>query len=316
MFYNNLGNTQLMVSKLCFGTLSIGPLQANLSIEDGTAVISHAVESGINFFDTAELYKTYGFLKEAVKKYGREKFIISTKCYAYDEATAEKSLAKALKEIDTDYIDIFSLHEQESEHTLRGHSEALNYFCKKKKEGIVRAIGISTHHVAAVKAAIRMNDIEVIHPILNCRGFGIQDGTLEEMIEAIKEAYTAGKGIYAMKILGGGNLINISDECFNFILNFPYIHSAAVGMKSIQEVTANILRFQNKPVPAELLKKISNAKRRLIIDFWCQNCGECIKHCSHNALEKGKQKVHVIDEKCVLCGYCGAWCPNLCIKII
>lgn len=46
---------------------------------------------------------------------------IFTKSYAYDSKTAEDSLAKALKELNTDYIDGFLLHEQESEHTLRGH---------------------------------------------------------------------------------------------------------------------------------------------------------------------------------------------------
>lgn len=316
MIYNRLGNTNLSVSRLCFGTLSIGPLQANLTIEDGVNVISQAIENSINFFDAAELYQTYAFLRQAIKKYGREKFIISTKCYAYDEQTAEKSLQKALYELDTDYIDIFSLHEQESRETLRGHARALSYFKRKKEEGIIKAIGISTHHVEAVKAATQMNDIEVIHPILNRKGLGIQDGTLEDMILAVKEAYEAGKGIYAMKVLGGGNLINISDTCFDFILNFPYIHSAAIGMKSIEEVNANTLKFENKEIPPELSETISRSNRRLLIDFWCENCGECIRHCSHHALESKDGKAQVIKERCVLCGYCGAWCPNFCIKII
>ena len=316
MELNDLGNTGLKVSKLCFGTLSMGPLQANLSIEEGAQLICEALKYGINFFDTAELYKTYPYLNYALKINKRQKFIISTKSYAYDEETAKYSLDKALNEMNTDYIDIFSLHEQESPETLRGHMKALEYFYKMKEKGIIKAIGLSTHHISAVLAGIQSPLIDVIHPIINFRGLGIQDGNITEMEEAIKKAYFDGKGIYAMKILGGGNLLKRSDECFNYILNFKYLHSAAIGMRTIDEIKVNTLIFENSPVPDAMRKRISETKRRLLVDFWCELCGECVRHCSHNALEISEGKVVVDTSKCVLCGYCGSWCPQFCIKII
>lgn len=316
MEYSLLGNTNLKVSKLCFGTLTIGPLQSNLSIEEGTEVIGEAINRGVNLFDTAELYDTYKYLKNAIKLYGRDKFIISTKSYSYDRKTAEASLYKALEELDTDTIDIFSLHEQESEHTLRGHREALEYFLEMKQKGIIKAVGISTHHIGAVTAATKMKEIDVIHPIINIAGLGIQDGTKEEMLQAIKNAYDAKKGIYAMKALGGGNLLNKVDECFDFILNIDSINSVAVGMQTKEEVIANVLRFENKEIPDDLRNKISRKPRKLLIDFWCEKCGSCVEHCKHNALVIKDNKVNVITEKCVLCGYCSNYCPQFCIKII
>lgn len=317
MEYNNLGQTNLKVSKLCFGTLSLGPLQANLDMATCTGLIREALDYGINFFDTAELYQTYDRLGAAIKEFGRQSFIISTKSYAYDEETAKRSLDKALTEMKTDYIDIFSLHEQESSHTIKGHTKALEYFQKMKSEGVIKAVGLSTHYIDAVNAGTDSPLIDVIHPIINISGLGIQDGTRLQMEQAIKKAYKAGKGLYAMKILGGGNLIDKAEECMDYILNFDYIHSAAIGMRTSEEIKINALRFNHEIIPNELQNKVNQTPRRLLINFWCEACGRCVEHCSHNALTlSNNKKVVVNEEKCVLCGYCGSWCPQLCIKII
>ncbi len=67
MEYVKLGKTELSVSKLCFGGLVIGPLQVNLSEDEGAEVIVSALKSGVNFIDTAELYKlTYN--QRAIEK--------------------------------------------------------------------------------------------------------------------------------------------------------------------------------------------------------------------------------------------------------
>ena len=61
MKYNMLGQTNIKVSELCFGTLPMGPLQANLPVEKGRELLLHAMDSGITFFDTAELYNNYPY---------------------------------------------------------------------------------------------------------------------------------------------------------------------------------------------------------------------------------------------------------------
>ena len=315
MDYRYLGNTELLVSRLCYGTLTIGPLQANLPVMEGAELLQEAFDKGINFLDTAELYNNYEYIKHAVIG-RRNKVIISSKSYAYSNKTAEASLQKVMKEIDTDYIDIFSLHEQESEHTLRGHQEAIEYFIKAKEKGYIRAIGISTHAVTAVEAALRYPEIQVLHPIINKAGLGITDASAEDMLVAIAKAANAGKGIYSMKALGGGNLIHSAKECFDFVLNNQNIHSVAVGMQSKAEIINNIAVFEGKEASEEIKNQISSKKRKLMIDFWCTGCGSCSEKCQQKAITVKEGKAQVNPEKCVLCGYCSAYCPDFCIKII
>lgn len=316
MDYNILGNTGIKVSKLCFGALTIGPLQANLSVDEGAKVIIEAIDRGVNFIDTAQLYKTYPHIRKALSARKKDEVVIATKSYAYSRETAEESLKEALRELDRDYIDIFLLHEQESEYTLKGHYEALKYFAKMKEKGIIRAVGISTHTIAAVKAAIHFDEIDVIHPIINKNGLGIMDGTVSEMIEAIRAAKVQNKGIYGMKPLGGGNLLNSIDECFDFVLKLPFLDSIAVGMQRIEEVIADVLRFTGEEIPEEISKQLRKKNRKLHIDFWCRKCGRCVQACKANALKIEGGKLIVDRQKCVLCGYCSSYCPEFCIKVV
>ena len=59
MQYTTLGKTDIEVSRLCLGALTMGPLQAGLSPNEGGEIIAAAVGLGINFVDTAQLYRTY-----------------------------------------------------------------------------------------------------------------------------------------------------------------------------------------------------------------------------------------------------------------
>lgn len=316
MEYRILGNTGIKVSRMCFGGLTVGPLQANLSVEAGAEVIAEAFNRGVNFIDTAQLYKTYSYIKRALEITKRDDIVIASKSYAYDEETAKKSLDEALTELNIDKIGIFLLHEQESEHTLRGHYEALKYYLKMKEMGIIKAVGISTHTIRAVEAAAQMEEIDVIHPIINIKGIGIQDGSRDEMLQAIKKAYKNAKGIYGMKPIGGGNLIHSVEESLDYAIHIDELHSIAVGMQAKEEVIANVLKFNGEKIPDEVIKKISKKPRRLHIDDWCEKCGNCVRHCKHHALELIDEQIIVDGDKCVLCGYCSSYCPQFCIKIV
>lgn len=309
-----MGNTDLEVSKLCFGGLIIGPLQANLPPERGAEIILKAFELGVNFIDTAELYGTYPHIRQALKK-ANKNIVIATKSYAYSAEGAKESLEKARKELDIDVIDIFLLHEQESRLTLRGHREALEYYISMKEKGIIKAVGASTHNVEVVDACAEMPEIDIIHPIINKSGIGIGDGTIEDMLKAVKKAYDAGKGIYGMKPLGGGNLIKSYEDSMDFVLNIPYIHSIALGMQSIEEVIMNVCVFESKEVPQDVKKNLESRKRQLHIDWWCEGCGKCVERCKQEALRLVDGKARVLEEKCVLCSYCASVCPVFAIKV-
>ncbi|MDD4568809.1 MAG: aldo/keto reductase [Tepidanaerobacteraceae bacterium] len=315
MKYRNLGDTNIEVSYLCFGSLTISPLQANLSLDEGADVILSALDMGVNFIDTAEFYKNYQYINKALKK-SKKELIISTKSYAYTYNGMKESVEKARRETGKDIIDIFMLHEQETRLTLKGHRDALEYLLDAKAKGLIRAIGVSTHTIEVVDAATDMDEIEIIHPIINLRGIGIKDGSLHDMEKAIEKAYKKGKGIYAMKSLGGGNLIKNKQEAFSYILSLPYLHSIAVGMKSFDEVLANVSIFEGRTVDSNVEERLKNNKRILLIEDWCEGCGTCVKHCQYNALRLVNGRSVVNPNLCILCGYCAGYCPEFCIKII
>lgn len=314
MQYTELGQTGLYVSKLCFGALTIGPLQRGLSPEEGSQVLRRALELGVNFIDTAELYETYEHIRLALEGFHATRpIVVATKSYAFSREGMLRSLEKAQKGLGLDVIPIFMLHEQESSHTLRGHWPALEVLWEAKKAGVVQAVGISTHHVQGVLAATAIAEIDVISPLINLTGIGIQGGTRDEMLAAIYQAAQAGKGIYAMKPLGGGHLLRDWSQALDYLLQIPEIHSIAVGMKNSDEVEHNAAFFEGR----KNLPRPQVSTRRLHIDDWCLGCSACVNACPNGALEiKDGKAVVAFRDQCVFCGYCGASCPEFAIKVI
>jgi len=315
MEYRNLGNTGISVSRMCFGALTVGPLQANLSVQEGAAIIRYALDKGINFIDTAKLYETYPYLKLALVGWDKP-VVIATKSYDYTWEGMKKSVEAARQELGRDYVDIFMLHEQESELTLAGHRPALEYLQEAKVQGLIRAIGVSTHTVEVVRAAAKKPEIEVIHAIVNIKGLGISDGTPEEMDEALKFAYNQDKGIYGMKPLGGGNLISQSDKALSYAFGHPYLHSVAVGCRMTEELDYNLAILAGDEPLQMLSDKLKGVQRKLHIEEWCQGCGSCVAKCPFGLMQIVNERAVVKEDRCVLCGYCGAGCPQFAIKVI
>jgi aryl-alcohol dehydrogenase-like predicted oxidoreductase/ferredoxin len=315
MEYRTLGRTGLKVSRLCFGVLTMGPLQANMPPAEGVALLRHAVRLGVNFFDTAEIYETYPYLRALVREVSQP-LVITSKCYAVTADEMRKSLDRARQAIDRDYIDIFMLHEQESALTLAGHHEALEYLFKARERGLVKAVGISTHRVAGVLGALQYPDIDVIHPLFNKYGLGIQDGSIDDMRQALERASLVGKGIYLMKALGGGHLLPELEAALRFNFCQPFAAAVAVGMKTFDEIDFNVRVASGLEVPESLKARVSREERHLHIDEWCEGCGECARHCPQQALSLGEDNRMRVDvKKCLLCGYCAGACPNFFIKV-
>lgn len=294
----------------------MGPMQANLPIEDGAKILVKAFEMGVNFVDTAKLYNTYPYIKRAMEISGRKDIIVSSRSYDYTYDGMKESLDEALNALRAETIGIFGLHEQEDMYTLKGHADAIKYLVEAKRMGKVKAIGVSSHNVAVVDAICKMPEIDVVFPIVNYKGIGIGDGTIEDMLKAIDKAKKWGKGIYSMKPIGGGNLIGEVEKCFKFVLDNDNIDSVAVGMQSVNEVIANVSIFEGKSVPADVTETLRKTKRRLLIDNWCEGCGRCVERCTLKALKIVNKKSVVDADRCRLCGYCASVCPQFCIKII
>lgn len=311
---NRLGRTGIEVSKLCFGSLTMTKMQKNLTVQEGGKLLSYGFERGINFVDTAQYYENYEYIREALKTIPRDRYIIATKSYAYDTQTAKAALEEALEKLDTDVIDLFLLHEQESVHTLRGHREALLYFQEMKEKGYIRALGLSTHRIEGVKAAIDEPLIEVIHPIFNEKGIGIVDGTVEEMEAELSVAHERGKGIYGMKALGGGHLIPTYAQSLTFVREKPFIDSIAIGMQSEAEVDCNVALVSGNR--DEMLEhSLERQPRKLLVAEYCIGCGACVRTCRQDGIRLIDGRAEP-NENCILCGYCAIACPEFCIKVI
>tara|TARA_Y100000816_G_scaffold154988_2_gene110488 strand:- start:981 stop:2021 length:1041 start_codon:yes stop_codon:yes gene_type:complete len=130
MKYKKLGDTDIDVSLICLGTMTFGEQNTQ---EEGFQQMDYAVENGINFFDTAELYaippkeKTYGKTEEIIgnwfkKKKNRKKIILASKIAGpglkwirgggdqFSPESIEEALNNSLLRLKTDYIDLYQLH--------------------------------------------------------------------------------------------------------------------------------------------------------------------------------------------------------------
>lgn len=207
-----LGDTGLKVSKLGFGTYDFGRQPLGISPEKGGQLLFEAYKLGVNFWDTSDDYGSHPHVAEALRRVPREKVVLSTKTNARSGEEAENSLKNSLKELGTDYVDIFLLHNVKSD-WIDDCSELFKELRDLKAMGMVRAVGLSTHSVVVVTEASKVEEIDVIMTIC-CNAdqatinkfqdhIPLEDGTITEMLQAIKLTHTKGKGVIAMKVLGG-----------------------------------------------------------------------------------------------------------------
>ena len=178
MKYKKLGDTDLKVSLICLGTMTWGEQNSQ---EEGFEQMDFALEKGVNFFDTAELYaippkaKTYGRTEEIIGdwfkiKKNRKKIILASKIAGpglkwirgggsqYSPKNIEEALHNSLKRLQTDYIDLYQLHwperntnyfgdldyvHDEKEKSWNSFESILNTLKKFIDQGKIRYIGLS-----------------------------------------------------------------------------------------------------------------------------------------------------------------------------
>jgi aryl-alcohol dehydrogenase-like predicted oxidoreductase len=152
MEYTKLGNTDIEVSKLCVCCMSFGKAGTmhdwTLDEVQSEEVIKHALDLGINFFDTANGYSagtSEEYLGRAIKNnVARDKVVIATKVYFNEGRLSKEAIFReidgSLKRLGTDYVDLYIIHRFDYDTPIEETMEALNALVKAGK---VRAIGAS-----------------------------------------------------------------------------------------------------------------------------------------------------------------------------
>lgn len=186
MKYIKLGNSDLSVSRICLGCMGFGNPQNGqhswtVGREKTEEIVKHAVEQGINFFDTALVYQngtSEQYLGQALKKYlPRDKAVIATKFLprtpqeinenVSGQEHIRRMLDKSLMNLGTDYVDLYIYHMWDYNTPLYEIMEGLN---NAVKEGKARYIGISNCYAYQLAKANSLAEKENFEKFVSVQG--------------------------------------------------------------------------------------------------------------------------------------------------
>ena len=154
MKYTKLGNTGIEVSRICVGCMSYGKASEDFHLwtlpqEETTRMVGHALDLGVNFFDTANCYAhgtSEEYLGNALREVGvaRDKVVIASKVYFNEGHLSKDAIAReidgTLKRLGTDYLDLYQIHRFDYSTPIEETMAALDALVKSGK---VRALGAS-----------------------------------------------------------------------------------------------------------------------------------------------------------------------------
>jgi uncharacterized protein len=318
MNFNTLGRTNLKVSVVGFGGI---PVQ-RINVQECKEVILKAEELGINFIDTARGYSvSEEYIGEAVEG-RREKWILATKSMARDKTAMTKDIEISLKNLKTNYIDLYQLHNvktiEELEKVLSDEG-AYQALLEAKVQGRIGHIGITSHSLDLLKIAIEMGKFETImYP------YNIVENQGEEVFARAKELNI---GVIAMKPMAGG-AIDDGNLAMRYILQNQAITTAIPGMATIEEVIENTSAATNKSAfTAQEKERILQISQDLG-DTFCRRCGYCApcpqkidiptmfvfsaykeRYNLKNWAEERYGSMTSTAKDCIACGACEKKCP-------
>lgn len=306
-----LGKTGIEVSVAGFGVLPIGPSQLALPVEEGADILCYALDHGINFVDTAQYYRAYPYIRCALKRGNYDHVVLCSKSLRGDYEGMMDAIMEARREVERDVIDIFLMHEVRSGQ-LEERVGAWQALCDAKAKGLVRAIGLSTHHVDVTAAAAAMDDLDVVFPLINYAGLGIRKGNAfaskEEMLDAIAACHRAGKGVFSMKAFGGGSLTADYQTALDYVFSKAEIDSVMIGFGKKAEVD-DLVRYLSGNMDPSYNPDVSK-KKVYINQEDCEGCGSCKAACPAGAIFYNENGLAEVDHgKCLTCGYCSPVCP-------
>jgi aryl-alcohol dehydrogenase-like predicted oxidoreductase len=232
-----LGRTGLRVSSLCFGTGYLGgPVAA------GARLLRQAYELGVNFWDTSDDYGTHPHVRRALREVGRARVVVTTKTYASTATGARRSVTKALRELGVEAVDVFLLHAVDSAGELEAKRPALEELSRAKAQGLIRAVGVSSHSREVLTRLLDLPEVDVALVVVNQTGAWMKDASPAEMTRVVRRLHRSGRGVYGMKALGSGQVTQPREvaAALRWAFRYPYIHALCVGITSSAELEADV----------------------------------------------------------------------------
>lgn len=310
-----LGSTQIVVEKNGFGAL---PIQR---VDDETAVgiLRSAFEGGIRFFDTARAYSDSEHKLGLAFEKIRDQLFISTKTAATRGEELFKDLEQSLKNLKTDYIDIYQFHNPAFCPKPGDESGLYEAALEAKKQGKIRHIGITNHRLHVAEEAIESGLYETLQ-------FPFCYLATEKEEALVKACEKADMGFIAMKALSGGLITNSAAA---------YAHAAGFenvlpiwGIQRQSELDEFLSYIKNPPVMTKKLAAVIEKDRRELAGEFCRGCGYCmpcpagieINNCARMSLllrrsptaghltKETQEKMEKI-KNCLHCNRCKAKCP-------
>ncbi|WP_025113592.1 aldo/keto reductase [Lysinibacillus fusiformis] len=180
MKFHTFKKTTIKISEIGLGANAVGGhnLFENLNEQDGKELVSAALDLGITFIDTADIYgkgRSEELVGEVLKKYSREDFTLATKGGRHwlEDGSVKTdnhpqylrgAFENSLKRLQMDYVDLYYLHFPDNETPL---AESIGELSRLKEEGKIRAIGISNVTLEQLIEANVHNDITVLQSPYN-----------------------------------------------------------------------------------------------------------------------------------------------------
>jgi aryl-alcohol dehydrogenase-like predicted oxidoreductase len=237
------------------------------------ALINSAIDLGINYLESARAYSGSESYYGNVLQERRDEIFLTSKSHARDKAGALAHLTQTLKNMKTDYLDLWQIHDVRSEEDLEeifGPDGALEAFVEAKKNGQTRFIGVTGHHDPAIlrRCLQKFHFDTVLLPVNPA-----EPQYKSFLTEVIPVAVSKRMGIIGMKVYFRGLAQRIPwftgmDRFFRFALTQP-IATAVIGCDNLAQLSDNVeIAKAFVPMPEkevqELIDAVSPFARQLM----------------------------------------------------
>jgi aryl-alcohol dehydrogenase-like predicted oxidoreductase len=252
-----LGNSGVKVTRLAFGTGTFGgKIQRGLGQPEFTRLVRYAYDRGIRFFESADSYSgMHEMLAEALKGLPRESYRLMTKLRAKGTETAQATIDRFRKELNSEYFDIVLIHCVRTPDWPGQFKQMRDSLSEIKEKKVIMAHGASVHGLLPLRAfAANTNWLDVALMRVNHDGTKMDSlrmtdsddrGDVSEVTSHIAKVRQQGTGILGMKIIGEGAFKTPEqrDASIRFVMKLGTVDSVTIGYKSTAEIDEAIERI-------------------------------------------------------------------------